>query len=116
MPVSNFSFSRARLGKFSSYFIAPYLVDSGPGNMNLGTKVFYIWGSTCCCCIAFAYFCIPETKGLSLEQIDLLYRNVAPVHSVSYRKQLLVDGTELSHPGVIRTAGKDDDGSSKEKV
>src|SRR6266702_3334507 len=27
--------------------IAPYLVDSGPGNLNLGTKVFYVWGSTC---------------------------------------------------------------------
>ncbi|KAI0289600.1 MFS monosaccharide transporter [Russula brevipes] len=97
-------------------YATPYLVDSGPGNMNLGTKVFYIWGSTCCCCIAFAYFCIPETKGLSLEQVDLLYRNVAPVHSVSYRRQLLVDGVELSHPGVARIAGKDDDGSSKEKV
>jgi hypothetical protein len=116
MPVSNFSFSRACFGKFSSYFIAPYLVDSGPGNANLGTNVFYIWGSTCCCCIFFAYFCIPETKGLSLEQVDLLYRNVAPVRSVSYRKQLLVDGTELSHPGA-RAVGKDDDhASSKEKV
>ncbi|KAI0289603.1 MFS monosaccharide transporter [Russula brevipes] len=98
-------------------YATPYLVDAGPGNLNLGTNVFYIWGSTCCCCIAFAYFCIPETKGLSLEQVDLLYRNVAPVHSVSYRKQLLVDGVELSHPGGTHTVGKDDDHvSSKEKV
>jgi sugar porter (SP) family MFS transporter len=77
-------------------YSTPYLVDSGPGNADLGTKVFYIWGSTCFCCIIFAYFCIPETKGLSLEQIDMLYQNVAPVNSVSYRKRLLADGTELS--------------------
>ena len=73
------------------------MVDSGPGNANLGTKVFYIWGTTCFCCIIFAYFCIPETKGLSLEQIDVLYQNVAPVNSVSYRKRLLAtEGAELS--------------------
>jgi len=102
-------------------FTAPYLVDSGPGNANLGTNVFYIWGSTCACCIIFAYFCIPETKGLSLEQIDLLYQNVAPVHSVSYRKRLLAEGTELSEaaghaPPARASTGKDDDFASHEKA
>ena len=95
------------------------MVDSGPGNLNLGTNVFYIWGSTCACCILFAYFCIPETKGLSLEQIDLLYQNVAPVHSVSYRKRLLAAGAELSEARVNASAvgaSKDDDFASKEKV
>jgi SP family sugar:H+ symporter-like MFS transporter len=97
--------------------IAPYLVDSGAGNADLGTKVFYIWGSTCLGCVIFAYFCIPETKGLSLEQIDLLYRNVAPVHSVDFRKRLMAEGKELSQlnhgPQGDR---KDDDIASQEKV
>jgi MFS transporter, SP family, sugar:H+ symporter len=96
---------------------APYLVDSGAGNADLGTKVFYIWGSTCFCCIIFAYFCIPETKGLSLEQIDVLYQNVAPVNSVSYRKQLLATGTELSESrGAAPGADRSDDLHSNEKV
>lgn len=99
---------------------APYLVDSGAGNANLGTKVFYIWGSTCAGCAVFAYFCIPETKGLSLEQVDLLYQNVAPVHSVSYRKRLLAEGIEHSKPeGNAPAAGaiRDDDVlSTNEKV
>ena len=98
------------------YLTAPYLVDSGPGNLNLGTKVFYIWGTTCFCCIIFAYFCIPETKGLSLEQIDLLYQNVAPVNSVSYRKRLLAEGTELSDPKAAPTTSRSDDLHSNEKV
>jgi hypothetical protein len=93
------------------------MVDSGPGNANLGTKVFYIWGSTCFCCIIFAYFCIPETKGLSLEQIDVLYQNVAPVNSVSYRKRLLAEGTELSGSrGAAPATGRSDDLHSNEKV
>jgi len=92
------------------------MVDAGPGNANLGTKVFYIWGSTCFCCIIFAYFYIPETKGLSLEQIDLLYQNATPIQSVSYRKQLLVKGTELSETRVTLTSTKDDDLMPNEKV
>ncbi|KAI0295354.1 MFS monosaccharide transporter [Multifurca ochricompacta] len=102
------------LWNFGISYATPYLVDAGPGNADLGTKVFYIWGSTCFCCIIFAYFCIPETKGLSLEQIDLLYQNVAPINSVSYRKRLLAEGGELSEANP--TAVKDDDLASNEKV
>jgi SP family sugar:H+ symporter-like MFS transporter len=99
------------------YLAAPYLVDSGHGNLNLGTKVFYLWGSTCFCCIIFAYFCVPETKGLSLEQIDVLYQNVAPINSVSYRKRLLAEGTELSESReAAPTIGRSDDLHSNEKV
>ena len=104
-------------GPVLMYLSAPYLVDSGPGNLNLGTKVFYIWGTTCFCCIIFAYFCIPETKGLSLEQIDVLYQNVAPVNSVSYRKRLLATGTELSESkGHAPATSRSDDLHSNEKV
>jgi hypothetical protein len=108
---------RCVFGPILIYFAAPYLVDSGAGNLNLGTKVFYIWGSTCFCCIIFAYFCIPETKGLSLEQIDVLYQNVAPINSVSYRKRLLAEGTELSaSKGVVPTTERIDELQSDEKV
>ncbi|RMZ92308.1 hypothetical protein DV736_g453, partial [Chaetothyriales sp. CBS 134916] len=58
-------------------YCTPYLVNSGPGNANLGSKVFFIWGGFCCVCMAFVYFCIYETKGLSLEQVDELYGKVS---------------------------------------
>jgi MFS family permease len=106
----------ARSGTFSCNLLAPYLVDSGAGNADLGTNVFYLWGSTCFMCIIFAYFCIPETKGLSLEQVDLLYQNVDPVHSVAYRKRLLAEGSELREAGAAPAVTKDDDMASSEKV
>jgi len=56
-------------------YATPYLVKSGPGNAGLGVKVFFIWGSTCLGCLVFTYFFIPETKGLSLEQVDELYND-----------------------------------------
>ncbi|KAK9359193.1 general substrate transporter [Lipomyces starkeyi] len=54
----------------------PYLVDSGPGNANLGSNVFFIWGSCSLLGAIFVYVWVYETKGLSLEQIDELYNTV----------------------------------------
>lgn len=40
--------------------LAPFLVNVAPGSAGLQSKVFFIWGTTCFCCIIFTYFCIPE--------------------------------------------------------
>jgi MFS transporter, SP family, sugar:H+ symporter len=37
-------------------YATPYMVDSGPGNANLGSKVFFVWGSFCFVCIFFGKF------------------------------------------------------------
>src|SRR5436190_4678248 len=66
-------------------YATPYLVNSGPGNAGLGVKVFFIWGSTCLGCLLFTYLFIPETKGLSLEQVDELYNDgVKPWQSTKW--------------------------------
>ncbi|KAF2273873.1 glucose transporter-like protein [Westerdykella ornata] len=52
-------------------YSTPYLVDEE--HANLQSKVFFVWGSCCFVCIAFTYFLIYETKGLTLEQVDELY-------------------------------------------
>ncbi|KAK9473862.1 general substrate transporter [Dipodascopsis tothii] len=57
-------------------YMTPYLVDYGPGNANLQSKIFFIWGGCCFICIAFVYFFIYETKNLTLEQVDELYNEV----------------------------------------
>lgn len=48
--------------------ITPYLV--GEDEANLGSKVFFLWGSLCASAAVWAFFFVPETKGLSLEQVD----------------------------------------------
>jgi len=57
-------------------YATPYMVNPGPGNANLGSKVFFVWGGFCVICCFFVYFMIYETKGLSLEQVDELYGKV----------------------------------------
>ncbi len=48
------------LWNFGIGYATPYLVNVGPGSAGLQSKVFFIWGSTCACCIVFSFFCIPE--------------------------------------------------------
>jgi MFS transporter, SP family, sugar:H+ symporter len=57
-------------------YSTPFLVNYGPGDANLQSKIFFIWFGCCFLCIAFVYFLIYETKGLTLEQIDELYDEV----------------------------------------
>ncbi|KAI4225962.1 MAG: hypothetical protein L6R36_003534 [Xanthoria steineri] len=54
-------------------YATPYMVNSGPGNANLQSKVFFVWGTFCLICAFFVWALIYETKGLSLEQVDELY-------------------------------------------
>ena len=43
---------------------------------NLSSKIFFMWGSLCIISVVFAYFLVPETKGLSLEQVDRMMEEV----------------------------------------
>jgi MFS family permease len=58
-------------------FATPYLVNYGPGNANLQSKIFFIWFGCCFLCITFVYTMIYETKGLTLEEVDELYNEVS---------------------------------------
>jgi len=62
--------------------ITPYMMGEDYGN--LGTKVFWVWGSLCATCIVFAYFMVPETKGLSLEQVDKMMEEVSARNSAKW--------------------------------
>ncbi|KAM0277362.1 hypothetical protein ACHAQH_005879 [Verticillium albo-atrum] len=53
-------------------FSIPYLV--WPENAGLGSKVGFIFGSIAFCSLIFTYFCVPECKGKTLEQVDYLFK------------------------------------------
>ena len=58
--------------------ITPYMVGKEPGSADLGPKVFFIWGALCVLSLIFAYFLVPEMKGLTLEQIDTMMEETTP--------------------------------------
>nr|QFR37084.1 MFS transporter [Cyberlindnera americana] len=63
------------LVNFVFAYITPYLVDTGKHTAALGTNIFFIWGGFNFIGVFFVYLMVYETKGLSLEQIDELYRS-----------------------------------------
>ncbi|PQE11145.1 high affinity glucose transporter RGT2 protein [Rutstroemia sp. NJR-2017a BVV2] len=65
--------------------ITPYLVGTGKGDANLGAKIFFMWGSLCIISFSFAYFFVPETKGLSLEQVDKMLEETTPRTSAGWK-------------------------------
>jgi len=63
--------------------ITPYMV--APDKGDLKSNVFWIWGSLCTCCFIYAYFLVPETKGLSLEQVDRMLEESTPRTSAKWK-------------------------------
>lgn len=63
--------------------ITPYMVNPDKGNLK--SSVFFIWGGLCTCAFVYAYFLIPETKGLTLEQIDKMMEETTPRTSSKWR-------------------------------
>ncbi|KAJ6544234.1 monosaccharide importer [Mycena capillaripes] len=113
------------LWNFAIGYATPYLVDpstkgqpNGVATAALHVKVFFIWGSTCLGCLIFTYFFIPETKGLSLEQIDLLYKESSIIGSEKYRKKMIAENETFMHhdkvePSHQEKATASHDGSSE---
>jgi len=62
--------------------ITPYMV--GPQYGNLKSSVFFVWGGLCTCAFVYSYFLIPETKGLSLEQVDRMMEETTPRNSAKW--------------------------------
>ena len=65
--------------------IAPYMVGNDEHSADLGPKVFFIWGACCVGSTLFAYFCVPEMKGLTLEQIDQMMEETSARESSRWR-------------------------------
>ncbi|GAA6058988.1 hypothetical protein JCM10212_001698 [Sporobolomyces blumeae] len=63
--------------------ITPYMVGTDKGNLR--SSVFFIWGGLCTCAFVYSYFLVPETKGLSLEQVDQMFSETTPRKSAGWK-------------------------------
>jgi len=67
-------------------FLGSYMLN--PTGGNLGGKCGYVWGATGLLCLITAYFYLPEMKGLSYREIDILFKRRVPARKW---KQTVVD-------------------------
>ena len=63
--------------------ITPYMTHPDKGNMK--SSVFFVWGGLCSAAFVYAYFLIPETKGLTLEQVDKMMEETTPRTSAKWK-------------------------------
>ncbi|KAI0405403.1 general substrate transporter [Xylaria palmicola] len=57
-------------------FLSSFLLN--PTGGNLGGKCGYVWGGTGLFCFVVAYFWLPEMRGRSYREIDILFRRKVP--------------------------------------
>ncbi|CAI4057355.1 hypothetical protein SKDZ_04G1030 [Saccharomyces kudriavzevii ZP591] len=62
------------LVNFICALITPYIVDVGSHTSSIGPKIFFIWGGLNVVAVIVVYFAVYETRGLTLEEIDELFR------------------------------------------
>ncbi|KAK3362625.1 general substrate transporter [Lasiosphaeria hispida] len=63
---------------FGIAYGTPYMVGTkgSAGSIDLGSRVFFVWGAFCIVAIAFVWCMVFETSKISLEQIDEMYERV----------------------------------------
>jgi sugar porter (SP) family MFS transporter len=79
--------------------ITPYMVGSDKGNLR--SSVFFIWGGLCTAAFVYAYFLVPETKGLTLEQVDKMFEETTPRTSSKWKPSQTFAST-MSDGGMLK--------------
>jgi hypothetical protein len=57
----------------------------GEDRGNLKSSVFFVWGGLCTAAFVYAWFLVPETKGLTLEQVDRMMEESTPRTSSKWK-------------------------------
>lgn len=66
--------------------ITPLMVEPDKGNLK--QKVFFFWGTLCTVCLVYSYMLVPETKGLTLEQVDRMLEETSPRMSPKWKPNI----------------------------
>lgn len=92
--------------RFATTFATPYLLNAPYAN--LGAKVGFIFGGCAVLAIIFAFFCVPECKGRTLEEIDRLFLDGVPIRKFNK--------VEIAIQHVVTHETKDGDGVRLEVI
>ena len=82
--------------------ITPYMVGEDKGNMK--SSVFFVWGGLCTCALVYTYFLVPETKGLTLEQVDKMMEETTPRTSAKWKPTTTFASTMHKTPADVLSA------------
>ncbi|KAM0257773.1 hypothetical protein ACHAPA_011569 [Fusarium lateritium] len=75
--TSRVGFTTNVIMNFTVNFSIPYLIYDKYAGLN--SKVGFIFGGIMATALVFVYFCVPECKGKTLEQVDFLFNQSVPI-------------------------------------
>lgn len=82
-------------------FSLPYLLNAPYAN--LGSKVGFIFGSMAFLSLVFAFWCVPEVKGRSLEEVDRLFESGIPLRHFATIKLDMDSSIDLRKQGQVKS-------------
>ena len=82
--------------------VAPYQLN--PSAWGWGVRAGFFWGGTCLLTFVWAFFRLPEIKGRTYEELDILFANKTPARKFASTH---VDAYASASPEVCVTGGKD---------
>ncbi|CAH0028134.1 unnamed protein product [Clonostachys rhizophaga] len=88
------------LGQFIIVYSTPYMMT----NITYGT--FFLFGSAVLFGVVFVFVLVPETKGLSLEDMDILFSQQGPGYTWRSKTDILVEERRLA--GVAETLAREE--------
>ena len=60
-------------------FLLPIMIN--PDHWNLRGKLGFVFGTLASLCLIWSYFCIPETKGRTFEELDIMFERKVPTRA-----------------------------------
>ena len=90
-----------------------------PTAWDWGAKCAFLWAGTCALCIVWTYFRLPEPKGRTYGELDILFEQKVNARAFSKTKvDQFGDITRMRQEGLLEKAGAstDDKASSTEKI
>ncbi|RVX73571.1 hypothetical protein B0A52_02459 [Exophiala mesophila] len=65
-----------------TWILLPYI--SSADDARYGSRMYFLWGCLSGCAYVYTYVLVPETQGLTLEQIDMMLENTIPRRSTKW--------------------------------
>ncbi|KAL1976197.1 hypothetical protein VTN31DRAFT_2479 [Thermomyces dupontii] len=92
-------------------FTAPYFIN--PTDLNWGPQYGYIWAASNFLCLIFFFFCMPEMKGRTLEELDEIFAARVPARKFKEYQCLIKEQVVQTVKAQEMEAGIDEKPGSK---
>lgn len=102
------------LGGIFNQIVTPYMLN--PTAWNWGAKTGFFWAGLCFLLLVWTYFRLPEPKGRTYGELDILFENKVSARNFAKTDATQFHGETLRLPSVSESVGGKEEIEHKELV